>query len=55
LKNKEIFRQHISCGFSTICKFPGFFQSPQQSVMIRDDAWIVSGGGHFEHLLLIVT
>ena len=54
-KSRDTSATHFFSSCPTICNSPETVQSVRHSVMSRDDAWIDSGGGHSDHLLLIVT
>jgi hypothetical protein len=55
IESEDALCQCIFDACQTICNHPGTFERVQQSMMRHVHAFIVSGGGHFEHLLWIVT
>jgi len=55
IENEEDFYQLIFYACQSIRWLPGTFASVRQSMIEYVNAFIDLGGGHFEHLLWIVT
>jgi hypothetical protein len=55
IENEETLQQRILFACHSIRNLPGTLEMVQQSTIVCVYMCIDSGGGHFEHLLLIVT